>query len=91
MLSPLIVFTIFLANSAATVRDKPAFPWRGQGEQRHGGFYTQDAIREIVAYAAERNLTIVSEIEPPAHTLPTLAAYRELGCTGQQFTMPITH
>jgi len=48
-------------------------------------FYTQDDVREIVAYAAERHITIVPEIELPGHALAALAAYPELGCTGETF------
>ncbi|WP_082474198.1 beta-N-acetylhexosaminidase [Curtobacterium sp. Leaf261] len=45
----------------------------------HGGYYTQDDIREIVAYAAERFVTVVPEIETPGHVRAALAAYPELG------------
>ena len=48
----------------------------------HGGFYTKDDAREIVAYAAARHITVVPEIEMPGHTSAVLAAYPELGCTG---------
>lgn len=65
--------------------------WRGKGDKRYGGFYTRDDIREIVAYAAARNITIVPEIELPAHTLPALVAYPQLGCFGKQFTVPTRH
>jgi hexosaminidase len=65
--------------------------WRGPGGQRYGGFYTQDDIREIVAYAKARNIEVVPEIAIPAHTLSALVAYPELGCTGQQFEVPTTH
>lgn len=51
---------------------------------RHGGFYTQDDIRELVAYAAERHITMVPEIEMPGHAQAAIAAYPELGCTGEQ-------
>jgi hexosaminidase len=51
----------------------------------HGGFYTQDEIKEIIAYAAERHITIVPEIEMPGHSLAALAAYPELSCTGGPF------
>ena len=47
--------------------------------KRHGGFYTQDDVREIVAYAAERHVTIVPEIEMPGHAQAAIAAYPELG------------
>lgn len=50
---------------------------------RYGGFYTQDEVREIVAYAAERHITVVPEIEMPGHASAALAAYPELGCTGE--------
>ncbi|NUP51672.1 MAG: family 20 glycosylhydrolase [Catenulispora sp.] len=45
----------------------------------HGGFYTQDDIREIVAYAAARHITIVPEIDIPGHSTAAIAAYPELG------------
>jgi hexosaminidase len=52
---------------------------------RYGGFYTQDDIREIVAYALKRHVTIVPEIEMPGHAMAALAAYPELSCTGGPF------
>lgn len=48
-------------------------------ERPHGGFYTQDDIREIVAYAAERHITVVPEIDIPGHSQAAIAAYPELG------------
>jgi hexosaminidase len=45
----------------------------------HGGFYTQDDIREIVAYAADRFVTVVPEIDLPGHSQAAIAAYPELG------------
>ena len=50
--------------------------------QPYGGFYTQKECRDIVKYAAERNITIVPEIDMPGHMLGALAAYPELGCNG---------
>ena len=50
-------------------------------EKPHGGFYTQDDIREIVAYAAERHITVVPEIDVPGHSQAAIAAYPELGNT----------
>jgi hexosaminidase len=47
----------------------------------HGGFYTQDEIREVVAYAAERFITVVPEIEVPGHSSAALAAYPQFGNT----------
>ena len=49
---------------------------------RYGGFYTQEEIREVVAYAAARGITVVPEIDLPGHMLAALSAYPELGCTG---------
>lgn len=48
---------------------------------RYGGFYTQDEIREVVAYAKARHINVVPEIEMPGHALAALAAYPHLGCT----------
>ncbi|MEV5435826.1 beta-N-acetylhexosaminidase [Streptomyces sp. NPDC052682] len=47
----------------------------------HGGYYTQDDIREIVAYAAERHISVVPEIDVPGHSQAAIAAYPELGNT----------
>ncbi len=47
---------------------------------RYGGFYTQDEIRDVVAYAQERHVTIIPEIEMPGHASAALAAYPEFGC-----------
>ena len=49
---------------------------------RYGGYYTQEEIRDIVQYAADRYITIIPEIDMPGHMLGALAAYPELGCTG---------
>ncbi len=48
----------------------------------HGGFYTQEEIKDIVKYAEERNITIIPEIDLPGHMQAALAAYPQLGCTG---------
>ncbi|MCD8193383.1 MAG: family 20 glycosylhydrolase, partial [Tannerellaceae bacterium] len=48
----------------------------------YGGFYTQEQIREVIQYAAERYITVIPEIDIPGHTLAVLAAYPHLGCTG---------
>ncbi|MFY8188771.1 MAG: beta-N-acetylhexosaminidase, partial [Flavobacterium sp.] len=52
---------------------------------RYGGFYTQKEIKEVVAYAKERHITVVPEIEMPGHSLAALAAYPEFSCTGGPF------
>lgn len=48
----------------------------------YGGFYTQDEIREVVSYAAERGISVMPEIDMPGHMLAALASYPWLGCTG---------
>lgn len=63
-------------------------PYVGDGV-RHGGFYTQDEVREVVAYAAERYVRVVPEIEMPGHAQAALAAYPELGCDTPQERGPI--
>jgi hexosaminidase len=74
--------------------DREDKPWNAREPQKpgeaatYGGFYTQDDIREIVAYAASRFVTIVPEIEMPGHAKAALTAYPELSCTGGPFTVP---
>ena len=48
----------------------------------YGGYYTQEQVKEVVKYAADRFITIIPEIEMPGHSLAVLAAYPNLGCTG---------
>ena len=48
----------------------------------YGGFYTQDQIKDIVAYAKSKYVTVIPEIEMPGHAMGALTAYPELGCTG---------
>jgi len=54
-------------------------------DKRYGGFYTQDDIKEIVAYATQRHITVVPEIEMPGHAVAALAAYPQYSCTGGPF------
>lgn len=56
----------------------------------HGGFYTQEQIKEIIQYAADRYVTIVPEIDLPGHTMSVLAAYPNLSCSGGPFLVPET-
>lgn len=58
------------------------YPGKGNDSIYYGGYYTQDQIREVVAYAAKRYITIVPEIEMPGHASAALTAYPWLGCTG---------
>ncbi|HVX05838.1 MAG TPA: family 20 glycosylhydrolase [Rhodanobacteraceae bacterium] len=65
--------------------------WRKEADgSRYGGFYTQDQIREVVAYARDRNVMVVPEIEMPGHTSAAIAAYPELSCSGKPITVPAT-
>jgi len=66
--------------------DRDSTKWRFDG-QAHGGFYTQDDVREIIAYARARFVTIVPEIEMPGHSQAAIAAYPELGNRGD--TLPV--
>ncbi len=58
-------------------------PGTGQ-PRRYCGFYTQDQVREVVAYAAQRHITVVPEINVPGHATAAIAAYPELGSTDRQ-------
>ncbi|MGH7541733.1 MAG: family 20 glycosylhydrolase, partial [Gemmatimonadota bacterium] len=51
----------------------------------YGGYYTQEEARRIVAYAAERHMTVIPEIEMPGHSMAAIAAYPELACTEGPF------
>ncbi|HCY41625.1 MAG TPA: beta-N-acetylhexosaminidase [Prolixibacteraceae bacterium] len=63
-------------------------PKQQEGEAAtYGGFYTQNDIREMVAYAQSRFVTIIPEIEMPAHVTAALAAYPQYSCTGGPFSV----
>ncbi len=53
--------------------------------EKYGGFYTQDEVKEIVAYARSKFVTVIPEIEMPGHALAALASYPQLSCTGGPF------
>lgn len=55
----------------------------------HGGFYSQEQIKDIVAYAADRHITIVPEFEMPGHASAAIAAYTWLGTAGEDIDVPI--
>ena len=65
--------------------------WAGTDTHRLGGFYTQEDIKEIVAYAAVRGVEVIPEIEFPAHMLSAVVAYPWLSCTGLQHELPTQH
>jgi hexosaminidase len=65
--------------------------WRTEKDgSKYGGYYTQEDIQEIVAYAKERFITIIPEIEMPGHSSAALASYPYLGCTGNQIAVSNT-
>jgi hexosaminidase len=66
--------------------DEDSTKWTFDGRP-HGGFYTQDDVREIVAYARARFVTVVPEIEMPGHSQAAISAYPELGNTGNQIAV----
>ncbi|WP_064746712.1 family 20 glycosylhydrolase [Lysobacter antibioticus] len=72
------------AQRKETVLGRNIDPYVGDGKP-YGGFYTQDEVREIVAYARERHIAVIPEIEMPGHSLAALAAYPELACTPGPF------
>jgi hexosaminidase len=65
--------------------------WRQEADGSiYGGYYTQEDIKEIVAYAQSRFITVVPEIEMPGHSLASLASYPENSCTGGPFEVATT-
>jgi len=66
--------------------------WRSdkRSGKPHEGFYTQEQIKEVVRYAAERHITVVPEIEMPGHATAAIAAYPWLGTTGEKVEVPVT-
>ncbi|RIJ46569.1 beta-N-acetylhexosaminidase [Maribellus luteus] len=59
-----------------------------EDEPKYGGFYTQEQIKSVVEYARQKHVTVVPEIEMPAHAMAALAAYPELSCTGEYQPVP---
>jgi hexosaminidase len=65
--------------------------WRTELDgTRTGGFYTKAEVRDVVEYARRRGIMVVPEIEMPGHAVAALAAYPELGCTGERLPVPTT-
>jgi hexosaminidase len=63
--------------------------WRTEKNgTKYGGYYTQADIKEVVAYAAERHITVIPEIEMPGHSSAAVAAYPWLSCAQQPITVP---
>ena len=65
-----------------------AFANPASAPKKYGGFYTQEDIKEIVAYAAARGITVIPEIEMPAHVMSAIAAYPELSCHKRPIGVP---
>ena len=58
--------------------------WNSNDGIRYGGYYTKEQIRDVIAYAEERGITIIPEIDLPGHMQAALASYPELGCKGSE-------
>ena len=65
-----------------------AFANPATAPKKYGGFYTQEDIKEIVAYASARGITVIPEIEMPAHAMSAIAAYPELSCHKHPIGVP---
>ncbi len=72
------------SRRAETILEKNFDPYIGDGIP-YGGYYTQDEVREVVAYARSRYVNVIPEIELPGHSTAALAAYPELACTDGPF------
>ncbi|MBB2149341.1 glycoside hydrolase family 20 protein [Pedobacter gandavensis] len=68
-------------RSGTIIGHKKETPHTFDGK-KYGGYYTQDQIKEVVAYARSKYVNVLPEIEMPGHALAALTAYPELGCTG---------
>ncbi|MCK9414419.1 MAG: beta-N-acetylhexosaminidase [Prolixibacteraceae bacterium] len=66
----------------------PVGPTRRYNPYAHGGFYSQEDVKEIIEYAANLHITIVPEIEMPGHALAAIAAYPWLGSDGEKIKVP---
>lgn len=65
--------------------------WRDSLDHKpYGGYYTQDEIRDVVAYADRLGITVIPEIDLPGHMMSALASYPELGCTGGPYEVATT-
>ena len=71
-----------------TTNPANAFANPATAPKKYGGFYTQEDIKEIVAYATARGITVIPEIEMPAHAMSAIAAYPELSCHKRPIGVP---
>ena len=68
---------------------KEVAAWRTEADgSQHGGFYTAEEVQRVVDYATARHIEVIPEIEMPGHSSAALAAYPELGCTGDSIGVP---
>lgn len=83
-----------LLTKEAAFRDQANWQEWWNGDRRfvtegtpdaYGGYYTKDDIREVVAYAASKHITVIPEIEMPGHSEEVLVAYPELSCSGKPY------
>ncbi len=81
-----------LTEVGGTRTDSEIGTWKSgkTAGEPHSGFYTQEQIKAIVQYAAERNITIVPEFEMPGHSSAAIAAYTWLGTAGKDIDVPVT-
>lgn len=78
-------------TATAAWRNTTQKDWDGyQDKIPHGGYYTQNQVRDIVRYAQDRHVTIVPEVDLPGHTQCVIAAHQELGCTGERVQVATT-
>jgi hexosaminidase len=83
-----------LLNTVAAYRNGTIigrYPGTGNDNLRYGGYYTQEEVKEIVRYAADRHITVVPEIEMPGHASAAIAAYPSLSCFPEKETRIPTH
>jgi len=81
-----------LTEVGAYRKDTEVGTW-GSGKtsgEPHGGYYTQEQIKDIVAYAAKRHIAVVPEFEMPGHSSAAIAAYPWLGTAGKEIDVPVT-
>ena len=83
-----------LLNTVAAYRNGTIigrYPGTGNDNVRYGGYYTQEEVKEIVRYAADRHITVVPEIEMPGHASAAIAAYPGLSCFPEKETRIPSH
>lgn len=81
-----------LTETGATRKESLMTDGSGKSDGKpYSGFYTQNEIRDIINYAAQRHITVIPEIDLPGHVTAALAAYPELGCTGGPYDVATTY